>query len=79
MSEIKSISRFEAFFKNYAVMKGRNRNTTWLRIVQEDWPEVNRIYEEWIGLALAGNHQSLSKMMEQRTGINQALFLWVNR
>ena len=55
-------SRFEAFFENYMVMKGRNRNTAWLRITEEEWPEVNEIYKHWLDLALAGNHKSMSEM-----------------
>jgi hypothetical protein len=57
------------------VMKGRNRNTAWLSITEEEWPEVNKIYEEWLNQALAGNHQSLNKMTAKLAGSKFSLLL----
>ena len=61
--------QFECFFKNYSVSKGRNRNNVWFAIVVEDWPELDRIYESWLQMAVAGKHQSLSLMTAKKYGI----------
>jgi len=60
--------QFECIFKNYSVSKGRNRNNVWFAIVVEDWPELDRIYEKWLQMALAGKHQSLSLMTAKGYG-----------
>jgi RimJ/RimL family protein N-acetyltransferase len=60
--------KFECFYKNYSVMKGRNRDNVWFSIVEEDWPALHKVYENWMKLALQGNHQSLRTMINQHSG-----------
>jgi hypothetical protein len=57
--------RFESFFQNYSFMKGRNRNTVWLSITEEEWPEIEEIYIRWLETALNGKHESLSLMTDK--------------
>jgi RimJ/RimL family protein N-acetyltransferase len=40
--------RFEGVFRNHQVVKGRNRDSAWLAIVDEDWPAVRAAFESWL-------------------------------
>lgn len=39
---------FEGVFRNDMVMKGRNRDTAWFAMTQEDWPKVKAGFESWL-------------------------------
>jgi RimJ/RimL family protein N-acetyltransferase len=39
---------FEGVFRKHQVVKGRNRDTAWYAIVDEDWPRVKRGFEAWL-------------------------------
>lgn len=39
---------FEGVFRNDMVMKGRNRDTAWFSITDEDWPLVRAAFEAWL-------------------------------
>jgi len=56
---------YEGVHRNYAVMKGRNRDTAWLSITAEEWPEICQVHDEWLELAVNGKHQSLAEMTKQ--------------
>jgi RimJ/RimL family protein N-acetyltransferase len=40
--------RFEGVFRRHMVVKGRNRDTAWFAITDEDWPAVRRGHERWL-------------------------------
>ena len=40
--------RYEGTFRNAMVYKGRNRDTAWYAIVEEEWPALRRAYEQWL-------------------------------
>lgn len=40
--------RYEGRFRNAMVYKGRNRDTDWLSIIDEEWPEVKARLEAWL-------------------------------
>jgi len=40
--------RFEGLFRNHSVAKGRNRDTTWLSIIDEEWPAIRDALEAWL-------------------------------
>ena len=40
--------RFEGTFRNHLVTKGRNRDTSWLAITAEEWPEIRGGLEGWL-------------------------------
>ena len=57
---------FEGVFRNAVVYKGRNRDTEWLSITVEEWPQVRSALEEWLapGNFDAGRQvRSLSQIM----------------
>jgi RimJ/RimL family protein N-acetyltransferase len=40
--------RFEGVFYNHMVVKGRNRDTAWYSIVEDEWPELREIIGAWL-------------------------------
>lgn len=40
--------RFEGIFRNHQIVKGRNRDTAWLAITDEEWPAVRSGFEAWL-------------------------------
>lgn len=63
--------RFEGVFYNHMIFKGKNRDTAWYSILDDEWPEVRGIFESWLD---EGNFNdegvaqtSLFEMMSQRT------------
>jgi len=63
--------RFEGIFYNHLIFKGKNRDTTWYSILDDEWPEVRQIIENWLdnnNFDADGSPQSsLTKMMENRS------------
>jgi len=62
--------RFEGVFYNHMIFKGKNRDTAWYSILDDEWPQVRDMIEQW--LAPANFHQSgsartsLTERMAQR-------------
>jgi RimJ/RimL family protein N-acetyltransferase len=40
--------RFEGVFFNHLVFKGRNRDTAWFSILDEEWPALREAYATWL-------------------------------
>jgi RimJ/RimL family protein N-acetyltransferase len=40
--------RFEGVFRQHMVVKGRNRDTAWYAITDQDWPAVRAGFETWL-------------------------------
>lgn len=61
--------RYEGTFRNAMVYKGRNRDTAWYAIVDEDWPALRRAFTQWLApenFASDGRQrQSLAALSEQ--------------
>ncbi|WGL53616.1 GNAT family protein [Nocardioides sp. BP30] len=39
---------YEGRFRNHMVVKGRNRDTDWFAVIDEDWPAVRSAHERWL-------------------------------
>ena len=39
---------FEGLFRQHMIVKGRNRDTAWYAIVQQDWPAIRADFEHWL-------------------------------
>src|SRR5438067_697649 len=39
---------FEGIFRNHMVVKGRNRDTAWYAITNDEWPAIRRGFEAWL-------------------------------
>jgi RimJ/RimL family protein N-acetyltransferase len=63
--------RFEGLFYNHQIVKGHNRDTAWYSILDDEWPEVRGIIQNWLAdenFDPAGNaRRSLSEMMRNRS------------
>lgn len=40
--------RFEGLFRNHFVVKGRNRDTAWLSVIDSEWPAIRTAMEAWL-------------------------------
>ena len=40
--------RFEGIFRHHMVIKGRNRDTAWYSITDNEWPAIRGGFEEWL-------------------------------
>lgn len=40
--------RYEGTFLNHMIIKGRNRDTAWFSITQEEWPPVREAHDRWL-------------------------------
>ena len=62
--------RFEGIFYNHQIAKGRNRDTAWYSILDDEWPEVRANIERWLddsNFDPCGKAQSsLTEMMQAR-------------
>jgi RimJ/RimL family protein N-acetyltransferase len=40
--------RFEGVFRKHQVVKGRNRDTAWFSITDDEWPAIRSAFEAWL-------------------------------
>jgi RimJ/RimL family protein N-acetyltransferase len=40
--------RFEGVFHQHMVVKGKNRDTAWFAMTDQDWPQIKAGYEAWL-------------------------------
>jgi len=40
--------RYEGLFRNHVTMKGRNRDTAWFSITENEWPAIRVAMESWL-------------------------------
>jgi RimJ/RimL family protein N-acetyltransferase len=40
--------RFEGIFRKHQVVKGRNRDTAWFSITDDEWPAIRSAFEAWL-------------------------------
>lgn len=40
--------RFEGIFYNHMIFKGKNRDTAWYSILENEWPEIRSLIEKWL-------------------------------
>lgn len=40
--------RFEGIFRQATIYKGRNRDTAWYSILDQEWPSLERAYLQWL-------------------------------
>ena len=39
---------YEGHFRRAVIIRGRNRDTAWFSIVDEEWPALKAAYERWL-------------------------------
>ena len=40
--------QFEGVFRQALIYKGRNRDTAWFSIVDQEWPQLKQAFEQWL-------------------------------
>lgn len=57
---------YEGVFRQAMVNKGRNRDTAWLSVIDEEWPRLKYAFEKWLSLSnfdrYGRQRSSLSKL-----------------
>ena len=63
--------RFEGIFYNHLIFKGKNRDTAWYSILDDEWPEVKTNLEQWLDPSNFDSEgcekASLSSLMQNRS------------
>jgi RimJ/RimL family protein N-acetyltransferase len=63
---------FEGTFRQMHVVKGRNRDTSWLSIIDSEWPAVKRALEGWLAPAnfdaAGAQRRQLADLMAEARG-----------
>ena len=69
--------RFEGVFHNDLIFKGKNRDTAWYSILDDEWPEVRSIVSAWLAPENFGSdgkaRSSLSEAMQDRSPSSRRL------
>ena len=39
---------YEGHFRRVVIIRGRSRDTTWFSILDEEWPALKTVYEQWL-------------------------------
>jgi RimJ/RimL family protein N-acetyltransferase len=42
---------FEGVFRHHQVIKGRNRDSAWFAITDDEWPAIRRAFQAWLAPA----------------------------
>jgi RimJ/RimL family protein N-acetyltransferase len=62
--------RFEGVFREHMIVKGRNRDTAWFAILEEEWPSLRGAFEAWLEPANfdadGGQRRALGEMIAER-------------
>jgi RimJ/RimL family protein N-acetyltransferase len=63
---------YEGIFRNAVVVKGRNRDTTWLSITDAEWPSIRAALEGWLAPenfdGAGGQRRALGEFMAEARG-----------
>ena len=65
---------YEGTWRNAIVYKGRNRDTAWFAMTDDDWPDVRRVLRAWLdpGNFVDGwQRTALSELMRTRSLVSE--------
>ncbi|MEP9368831.1 GNAT family protein [Xanthobacter sp. VNH20] len=61
---------FEGIFRQHMIVKGRNRDTAWFAMLDEDWPRAKAAFEAWLAPENFGpDGQQKRRLEEIRAGL----------
>ena len=60
---------FEGVFRAHQISKGRNRDTAWFAMLEDEWPARKRAFEQWLD---PDNFDATGKQRLSLTALNQA-------
>ena len=56
---------FEGIFRQHMVVKGKNRDTAWYSILDNEWPSLKRAFEAWLSPENFDNEGNQIKALDQ--------------
>jgi RimJ/RimL family protein N-acetyltransferase len=56
---------YEGTFRKHQIVKGQNRDTAWFSIVDDEWPQVRRGFEEWLAAENFDENGAQRRTLEQ--------------
>ena len=57
--------QYEGLFRQAIVYKGRNRDTAWFAMTDEDWPAIEAVFEKWLDPSnFDADGQQISKLSD---------------
>ncbi|HLB22084.1 MAG TPA: GNAT family protein [Solirubrobacteraceae bacterium] len=63
---------FEGVFRKHQVVKGRNRDTAWYAMTDDEWPAVRAGFQSWLSAenfdAAGRQHRPLGELIAQARG-----------
>jgi RimJ/RimL family protein N-acetyltransferase len=60
---------YEGTFRKHSVVKGRNRDTAWYAMTDDEWPAIKRGFEAWLDPAnFGGDGNQLRSLEACRSG-----------
>lgn len=59
---------FEGVFRNHLIVKGRNRDTAWFSVIDEEWPALAEAYRVWLDPA---NFDSAGRQRERLSDLTR--------
>jgi RimJ/RimL family protein N-acetyltransferase len=57
---------FEGLFRQHMIVKGRNRDTAWYAIIDQDWPAIRKSFEAWLDPANFDPHGGQRRKLAAR-------------
>jgi RimJ/RimL family protein N-acetyltransferase len=63
---------FEGVFRHHMVVKGRNRDSAWYSIVDDEWPQVREGFERWLDPANFDDGRQRQTLTELRRPATRA-------
>ena len=61
---------YEGIFRQAAVVKGRNRDTAWYAIIDEEWPALKAAFETWLAPT---NFDELGRQKQSLAGLTASI------
>src|SRR5690606_20811553 len=61
---------FEGIFYRHIIVKGRNRDTAWFSILDDEWPAIRANFETWLA---PENFDADGRQIQSLGAMNQAL------
>jgi RimJ/RimL family protein N-acetyltransferase len=64
--------RFEGVFRQHQIVKGRNRDTAWFAMTDDEWPQIRGAFQEWLAQenfdAAGRQRRALKELIDQARG-----------
>jgi RimJ/RimL family protein N-acetyltransferase len=59
--------KYEGIFRHHMIVKGRNRDTAWFAMTNDDWPAARAAFERWLD---PGNFDHAGRQKESLAALN---------